>query len=911
MGVNTIKTVELEKFGINRSIIEKLVELGYEELTEVQRRAIESGLFNGESVLVSAPTNTGKTFIGEIAFLVASTRKVASRTFYLVPLKALAEEKFGEFKTKYENWGLRITISTSDRTEFDDELANYDVVIATYEKLNALLIRRPELLGEIGLVIVDELQNLGDESRGQHLEVFLTRLIILPNRPQIVGLSATIPNASDLAEWLGATLIDTEKRDVELREGILYTGKHSIDFQGHKLENGDFIYREFNSGKICIEKKLRTNPIELTSELGKSEQTLVFVDTQRNAEFTARNIANGLPSTDITVDLIDELDVGVEFTPSTGILKRTLQNGVAFHHAGLLPEERSIIENGFRTGKIRVICSTTTLGAGVNTPAKNVIVLSYKTYGNRNILTRDYKNMVGRAGRLRTRDNFGRSILFAENGKELEMLWKEYVTAKPEPVKSQIPSGAGLESSILGLLASGVCSTVQELESFLQRTLHGHVLAKEGTNGFSKQFETAIRQMTVKLGQNRLVEIEGDRISVTELGRRCAEELLTPDTVLLFYKILSESEIKIKAVKEYDSLAEGLIHLCCSSSDASLLYAPKSRPEIEKLQATWEVRRESFLYEPSEGQFLQILRTTRMLMRWIDGASFKDLSGYAPPGIIKRIAENISWILKGLARVAEKPLFDFDGGFPNFIGMLANRVFYGVPTDSLTIIRLGIPAINRSRATRLAKAGFKNIDDLIAATTRQLMSVNGIGEKLALRIMEHVENFIKDDVNRNRHRQLRLAQQLGRNGMIIEQLYETKGDGFSRVCIEILRMTGLNAIFIGDSEKHEVDGIVTIPEGKIVIEGKRKEKANVLATEAEEVLGKGARHNPISYVTIGFPDFVEEAKRNASNAKVTLIKASVVGDILIAFWERKLSKENIINILRSGKYIASLQSSKG
>jgi len=200
---------------------------------------------------------------------------------------------------------------------------------------------------------------------------------------------------------------------------------------------------------------------------------------------------------------------------------------------------------------------------------------------------------------------------------------------------------------------------------------------------------------------------------------------------------------------------------------------------------------------------------------------------------------------------------------------------------------------------------------LIAATTPQLMSVNGIGEKLALRIMEHVENFIKDDVNRNRHRQLRLAQQLGRNGTIIEQLYETKGDGFSRVCIEILRMTGLNAIFIGDSEKHEVDGIVTIPEGKIVIEGKRKEKANVLATEAEEVLGKGARHNPISYVTIGFPDFVEEAKRNASNAKVTLIKASVVGDILIAFWERKLSKENIINILRSGKYIASLQSSKG
>jgi hypothetical protein len=131
-----------------------------------------------------------------------------------------------------------------------------------------------------------------------------------------------------------------------------------------------------------------------------------------------------------------------------------------------------------------------------------------------------------------------------------------------------------------------------------------------------------------------------------------------------------------------------------------------------------------------------------------------------------------------------------------------------------------------------------------------------------------------------------------------------EGRGFSRVCVDIPK-TGLNATFIGDSGTHEVDGLLTIPEGKMVIEAKRKEKVNVLATEAEEVLGEGARHSLISYGTIGFPDFVDEAKRNASNAKVTLIKASLVGDILIAFCELKLSKEDIMNILRSGKYIAS------
>jgi helicase len=140
---------DLKSFGISESIIEKLKSLGFVSLTPVQEEAIKKGLFEGKSLVVSAPTNTGKTFIAELAMLVASKKR--KRTFYLVPLKAIAEEKFDELQEKYFDWGLRIAVSTSERTEYDLNLSEYDLVIATYEKLNALLVRNPNLIKEIGL----------------------------------------------------------------------------------------------------------------------------------------------------------------------------------------------------------------------------------------------------------------------------------------------------------------------------------------------------------------------------------------------------------------------------------------------------------------------------------------------------------------------------------------------------------------------------------------------------------------------------------------------------------------------------------------------------------------------------------------------------------------------------------------
>jgi len=876
-------------------------------LTEIQRLAVESGLFDKKNLIISAPTNTGKTFIGELAALSTSTRREFGRSFFLVPLKALAEEMFEQFQRKYAKWGLRIAISTHDRMEFDKELAEYDMVIATYEKLYALLVRQPELLREIGLVVVDELQNVGDVSRGSVIEILLTRLLVSKHRPQVIGLSATIPNAPEVAEWLGATLLKTDKRDVELREGILYTGSEAIEFLDKHLKHGDFIYREFNTGKVAVEPNLNINDIGKITEMSRDEQNLIFVQSQRSTEENATLVANSLPDTNDTKELIEELDLRVESTPSTRTLRKVLLNGTAFHHAGLFPEERGIVEDGFRRGFIRVVCATTTLAAGVNTPAKNVIILSHRTWENRSLPIRDYKNMAGRAGRIRTKDNFGRSTLIGSNEKEMEMLWNEYVLAQPEPIKSQIPNQTGLGCSMLGLIVSGVCVTIEELRQFLRKTFFGYIYREKSAEEFRSQFDVIITKEVQDLIKNEFILEENGKIKVTELGRRCAEELLSPQTVLMFYKTLKDSENKIKYARGSDIFVEGFIHLCCCSKEATLLFEPKSNVEIDELRAVWEKNKEKILFKPKdETLFLRSFRTTRMLLRWIDGLPLNELRSYAPHGIIKRTAETTSWLLKGLGNIADKPLFEFTSEFHVFIEALAERVYYGVPTDALSVMRLAIPGVHRNRAIRLVEAGFKNIDDLTRTSVKELMSVNGISESLALRIKEHVEKFIEDDIARHRERQIRIALELRRSSNIIEQLYQTRGDAFARVCINLLKEIGLDALYIGNVGEHDVDGLVRLVEGNIVVECKRKERENITAREAEEVIGKGARYNPIANVTIGLPDFAESSIKNAPKAKVTLIKASLLGELLLHIWKGELDQGYVISLLKSKTYIHSL-----
>lgn len=701
---------DLKEFGVSESIIERLKQLDFNSLTRGQEEAVRNGLFDKKSLLVSAPTNTGKTFVGELAALNHSRQADPKRSFFLVPLKALAEQMFADFRKKYEKWGLKVAISTSDHYEFDNDLLDFDVTISTYEKTNSLMVKKPETMPNIGLIVVDEIQHLGDSDRGISLEILLTKLRYFAKDIQIIGLSATVQNADQLAQWLGCTLIQVNERDVELREGILYDGSEPLRYRSFTLNSGDFLYKEFNSKKIGIENSLKLNDIQTIITQSQKEQFLVFVNTQSKAEETAQQIARGMPTLPEMDALIEGLDDLVESTPVTTKMKKVLTKGVAFHHAGLLSDERQVVESGFRGGLIRVICATPTLAAGVNTPAKNVIILSYRYYDNTRMSVSAYKNTAGRAGRLRKTDEFGRSILIASNERDFDFLWDSYINAKPERVNSQIAIAGGLDCSIMGLISSKSFPTRKELISFVESTFYGYLTKGMKPTTFETEIANTVNQEVDKLKALDFIN-ENGKIEATLLGQRCAEELLSPLTISTLYKSMVEKEETIQNVVDYSSLIPGIIHLCCSTNDADILYPPRSEAEAQELIATWTINSELYFIGPfSKTEFLKSLRTTRMLLRWIEGVPFNDLNQYAPPGVVKRIAENIQWISKGLAHISEKPLFNFKPEFTDFLFELSERIYFGVPPEALTTMELRIQGIHRRRALSLVKAGFTTID---------------------------------------------------------------------------------------------------------------------------------------------------------------------------------------------------------
>jgi len=292
-----------------------------------------------------------------------------------------------------------------------------------------------------------------------------------------------------------------------------------------------------------------------------------------------------------------------------------------------------------------------------------------------------------------------------------------------------------------------------------------------------------------------------------------------------------------------------------------------------------------------------------MLLRWIEGISYFDLSPYAPAGVVKRIAGTTQWILRGLARLIEKPLFNFNNDFVDFLYELAERVYVGVPKDALPIMRLGIKGLHRRRSMNLAAAGFKNIDSLLVASIDELKKVDDIGEIIALRIKESAESYIENQTKRHRAIQVTTALKMGKNTTLISCLYDLHGDDFARHITKLLNEEfNIAAEFIGQDGQHEPDILVHAPDGNIVIESKRKESGLVSALESEEILGKGAKYKPIAHVTVGYPDFVELAKNNAPNSKIRLITAVKVGEMLIRFWKGEITTTDVLGLLKTCGY---------
>jgi helicase len=221
MDINSV----IKRLNLPQDIVEKLKSKGIKTLYPPQRQALEIGLFRKKNLVLAMPTAGGKTLVAEF-YILNEVLKNHTHCLYIVPLKALASEKYEDFKEKYKDLGLKIGIATSDYDLPSNNLSRYEVLVATQEKIDSLLrFRARWLLDRLGLVIIDEIHYLDDPSRGPTLEILIARLRELKPSLRILALSATISNSLEIASWLGAELILSNFRPIPLKEGVYFNQK--------------------------------------------------------------------------------------------------------------------------------------------------------------------------------------------------------------------------------------------------------------------------------------------------------------------------------------------------------------------------------------------------------------------------------------------------------------------------------------------------------------------------------------------------------------------------------------------------------------------------------------------------------------------------------------------------------------
>jgi helicase len=690
------------------------------ELLPVQERAVqEYGLFDRGNLLVFAPTSSGKTFIGEMAAVKAAREH--TKVFYLVPQKALAEEKYQEFTKRYEGTEIKVVVSSHDRREFDEDIGRgtFNLAIVVFEKLQSLLVSVPQLMDVIGLVVVDEMQVLTDATRGPTLELLLTKLRIAKSHPRIVGLSAVLGQAERLAAWLDARMLVDARRPIELRKGILC--------------HGTFTYREHNTGQLASEA-FPDNPSKDDRELllgaaadlvGRGEQVLIFVPDRASTIQFARRLSARVGTAPLA-SALDELR-DHEPTHARDQLLDVLGRAIGFHNADMSPEERELVERHFRSGGIRALFSTSTLAVGMNLPAKNVILdhqrwqylRTYNRWGLVDITKSEYEQMSGRAGRLGLTDGFGRSILVSYSRFDADAWMRKWVEADFESIEPTL-ANSPLADHVVNLLASGLAESRDGLRALLLGSFTGHVRwQKAAGDEFTQSLDAAV-QKCVDAGMAK--KLPSNRLAATPLGRVCAMRGLDVDSGIELAKWVQEgrtaaiSPLEVLTVLGLTRAGQG-VHVTLRRDEPQTEYLADLLRRARDLGAGDRPIFAHFdaLTMMPDYDILKGIKKALFLAEWI---AEKPIAGIERTyrigaGTVRRTGEDYGWLVEALAGIAV--IVKWHPTRVEKLRQLADRLSHGVRGSALPLARLRVRGLGPALMRRLVNAGLADEAALLRA----------------------------------------------------------------------------------------------------------------------------------------------------------------------------------------------------
>jgi helicase len=709
-------------------IVEKVIlENKIKKLNPVQKEALRMGILEGENLVVSSPTSSGKTLLAELAGLNITLNK-KQKMIYLCPLVALAREKYEDFKRKYQKYGIKVALSVGNYDSADPWLEKFDWIVASNEKFDSLIRHEAPWIGEIGLIVADEIHLLDDPSRGPTLEILLTILKEILPRAQILAFSATIRNSEEIGEWLGAKVLKSNFRPVPLYKGIFFGGKIRLfGFKEYKL-----------SEDLGLEESIVENTLLMKKQL------IFFLSSRRNAEALAERLSklvfHFLEEKEIEElkELAKKIENALEIpTEQCKKLAKCVEKGVAFYHSGILFSQRVLIEEAYKKGLIKVITSTTALAFGVNLPNFRAVIRDVKRYypglGSIYLPVLEVEQMFGRSGRPQF-DKWGEGILVAKNREDARELENYYIRGELEEISSKISTESALRMHVLSLISNRFCKSQNQLLDFLKKTFFGKKFKEISI--LKEKIEEVIFALedwgfikTEEIKENG--EVIDKKLMATRIGKRISQLYLDPASANLFIENLRNCQ-KANEFTIFCLLAKA--EEMKPSPSLSMKGAFLIEQEIFKNEEYFFFQIPDELDDEYE-EFLREAKLATIFSFWIEEKTEGEIMEKLKmtPGELHSRIEILDWLLYSILEISK--LIPFNEEIKKMLKKLRIRAYYGIKEELIPLVSL--EGIGRVRARTLFDAGLKTISDLKKASVEKITKVLK-SKSLAEKIKEQI-----------------------------------------------------------------------------------------------------------------------------------------------------------------------------